>query len=139
MQSGRLLLLSDIRGRDPSPSPGGELLQEDLEPGCDRHADDRPYDPEERSERQHADEHGETRNAGGLSDDRRLQNVVLDLLVDQHHDREDNQRLDADRQRDDPDDDAGDGGPDGGDEVEHPAINARASGYGRSRITAVTP
>ena len=43
---------------------------------------------------------------GRLADDRRLQDVVLDLLVDDDHDHEGDQGPEADRQRDDPDDDA---------------------------------
>jgi len=71
------VLFSEVGGRDASPPGRGELLDENLEPGCNRHADDHSIDPDERSERQHAHEHGETREVGSPSDDRRLftQNV----------------------------------------------------------------
>jgi len=83
-----------------------------------RHADDRPDQPEERAECQDARKHGEAGDLGSLPDDRRLQDVVLDQLVNDDHDQEDDQRLEADRKRDDPDEDAGQRGSDVWNEVE---------------------
>ena len=96
-----------VGGNDACAPGGGGLVQDDLEGRRDRHADDRPDQPEERSERQDAREHGEAGDLGSLPDDRRLQDVVLDQLVDDDHDQEDDQGLEADRERDDPDEDAG--------------------------------
>jgi hypothetical protein len=45
-------------------SAGGELLNDDLEPGRNRHTDDRPDQPEERPEREDACEHGEPGDLG---------------------------------------------------------------------------
>jgi hypothetical protein len=44
----------------------------------------------------------QARDLGRLSDDRRAQDVVLDLLVDHYHDRERRSGPGADRERDDP-------------------------------------
>ena len=65
---------------------------------------------------------------GRLSDDRQLQDVVLDLLVDHDHDHDGDHGFKADRQRDEPDDDAGDHGPDAGDEVEEPRDQSQGEG-----------
>jgi hypothetical protein len=48
-----------VRGGDASSPRGSELLDDDLDAGRDRDADDRADEPEERSEGQNADEHGE--------------------------------------------------------------------------------
>ena len=109
-----------VFGGDASSSAGGELFCDDLERRRDRHADDRTDQSEERPERQDAGKDGEAGDLGGLTDDRRLQDVVLNLLVDHHHDYKDDQGLEADRQRDESDDDAGDRRADAGDEVEDP-------------------
>ena len=109
-----------VLGGDASSSAGGELLRDDLERRRDRHADDRTDQSEERPERQDTGKDGEAGDLGGLTDDRRLQDVVLNLLVDHHHDHKDDQGLEADRQRDESDDEAGDRRADAGDEVEDP-------------------
>ena len=69
---------SCVRGGDASSPARGQLLHDDLEPCRDRHADDRADQAEEGPERKDACEHGEAGDLGGLADDRRLQDVVLD-------------------------------------------------------------
>ena len=98
-----------------------------------------PITPNSAPNDKDADDHGEAGDPRCPPDDRRLQDVVLDLLVDDDHDHEGDQRPEADRERDDADDDPRQRAPMLGMRSRIPAITARASGYGSPRITAVMP
>ncbi len=135
----RRLLLRGVRGGDASSSAGRELLSDDLKARRDRDADDRPDQPEQRPEGQDAGQHGEAGDSGRLSDDRRLQDVVLDLLIDHDHDREDDQGSRLTDSATSPTMKPAIVAPTFGMRSRMLAITATASGYGRPRITAVTP
>ena len=68
-----------------------QLLHEDLDHRRERHRGQRPEDSEQRAEERHGHDDEEARQVDRLALDLRREDVVLDLLVDEH-DREHDQR-----------------------------------------------
>jgi hypothetical protein len=66
-----------LKPGDASPPRRGCLVEADPGGGRDRHPDDRSYAAEQRTEDEDADDDREAGNIGGLSDDRRLEDLLV--------------------------------------------------------------
>jgi hypothetical protein len=103
------------------PPGGRELSQHALERGGHGNREDRPDHAQQRAAGHHDRDGREARQLDRPAVDERLDQVVLDLLVDQDYEENDHGRSDAGaRVRDQGDDDRRDQGADLGDQVEQP-------------------
>src|SRR5450830_841925 len=95
-----------------------EISQDDLNPPGDRNSGQSSDDASEFRPDQHRDQNGERRELHRLAVDERLQQLILDLLVDDEVDEHDHARPDAGSERDSGDDDRGHRGASKRDEIE---------------------
>ena len=108
-----------------------QLLHDDLDRGDDRDGDDRADHAHQGAEDHHADDDEEARDVRRLAEDRRLQHVVLELLVDEDDGEHDQRRGQALRERREDEDGARDGGADHRDQVEQAGDDAHHDGERR--------
>ena len=75
----------------PGASGQSSLVNHDLDDGCERDGDDRPDDAQERGSDHHGEDRRERGKRDGATEDDRIEDVVLDLLIDEldreHRDR----------------------------------------------------
>ncbi len=112
------LALLVAQGSHARPSRPAGLAEQDLDHGGERHCQDRAHDAEERARDEHGDDGGERRELDRLAVDDRVDDVVLDLLIDQLDDCHPDRGRGAHGQRDRYEDHRGDRGADLRDQVE---------------------
>src|SRR3954454_8600255 len=115
---GRVLVL-DHHERGGLRPAVPDVADEDLDRGGDRDRHERPEDAGGVRADEHRDDDEERRDVHGAAVDDGLDQVVLDLLVDQHHDRpDDRRRREVLEERHEADPDAADGRADDGNHVD---------------------
>src|SRR5688572_13646110 len=109
-----------MRQRDCGTTLRGQLPDHDLRGRDERHRDQRTDDPEQRRPDDDARDHEEARDVGRAPLDRRLQDVVLELLIADAHREHDERLRDPHRERDEREHDGGDRGAHLRDQAEQP-------------------